>query len=140
MTEFSVPTDRDYDELARKWVSAENLIREEYGYELDQSEEDLTHLQKVIDDELIDFQNAYALECLGVVLGRALAHNVPGLDWWIVEDDYRRDPIMRYGQTSLQWNVMYLLGKRLSRGESVDVRAMYSRIIEKTEELKDKVK
>ena len=136
MSTFSVPNDNDYQELGSRWVSARNLIQDEYGYEICQSLEDIGYLQRVIDDELIDFQNAYALECLDVVLGRVLAHNVDGLDWWIVDDEYGRDSVIRYGETTLQFNVLHLLGKRLSSGESVDAKSMYQWVVDKTEELK----
>ncbi len=138
-TNFSEPTKDDYRDLAKRWVSISNLVKEEYGYEICQSLKDLEYIQKVIDDELIDFQNWYALECLGVVFGRVLANNNEDLDWWVVEDSYGRNLIIRYLDTSLQFGVMQMLGKRLSEGSKVDVMWFYNRILNELDELKDKV-
>lgn len=138
-TAFFEPTDMDYQDLARKWLSAKNLIFKEYNYELNQSEMDLEYIQKAIDDELIDFQNDYALECLGVAFGRVFAKNIDGLDWWVVEDEFGRDIIMRYKKTSLRFNVIYMLGKRLSKGSKADVRWFYNRTLARLNELKHKV-
>lgn len=63
----------------------QKLIEEEYGYEICQSLEDLEYLQKVIDDELIDFKDWYSLECLGVVLGRVIAKNNANIDWELLK-------------------------------------------------------
>jgi len=79
---FSAPSKEDYTDLGEKWLSMQDLVQDEYGYELCQSFDDLDYLQKVIDDELIDFKNWYALECLGVAFGRVIAKNNETLDWW----------------------------------------------------------
>jgi hypothetical protein len=135
---FFEPTENDYKDLARKWLSARKLVLEEYDYELSQSEKDLVYIQKAIDDELIDFQNDYALECFGVAFGRVLAKNIDGLDWWVVEDEFGRDIIIRYKETSLRFNVIAMLGKRLSKGYKADVIWFYNKTIESLNELKDK--
>ena len=136
---FFEPTENEYQDLARKWLSAKNLIVEEYDYELNQSEQDLLYIQKAINDELIDFQNDHALDCLGVAFGRVIAKNSDVLDWWVVEDEFGRDIIMRYKETSLRFNVINRLGKRLSEGSKVDVNWFYNKILTQLSELKDKV-
>ena len=88
---FFEPSDEDYTSLAQRWLSISHLIKEDYGYELNQSMEDLAYLQKVIDDGSIEVRNRYATECLGLAFGRIIANNEEGMDWWAVEDDYGRD-------------------------------------------------
>lgn len=136
-TVFFEPTDNEYKDLARKWLSVRTLIFEEYNYELNQSETDLDYIQRAIDVELIDFKNNYALECLGVAFGRVFAKNIDGLDWWVVEDEFGREIIMRYKETSLRINVIYMLGKRLSKGVNVDVKWFYNKTLAEVNELKD---
>jgi Domain of unknown function (DUF3806) len=97
--EFFEPSDDDYTALAKRWLSISNLVKEDYGYELDQSLDDLGYLQKVIDDSSIDAQNRYATECLGIAFGRVLASNEEGMDWWAVVDDYGRGLVIRYKHT-----------------------------------------
>lgn len=135
MSEFTEPSDSDYRDLASKWVSARTLIEEEYGYELDQSLEDLKYLQRVIDDRLVDFKNRYALECLGVVLGRVMARNVQGLDWWIVDDEYGRDLVIRFGASTLLFNVLNLIAKPLSETGTVDASMVFNWVEEKIREI-----
>lgn len=136
---FTEPTKEDYRELAKYWMSIGNLIKEEYNYDINQSLVDLEFLQKVIDDDLIDFKKWYSLECLGVVLGRVLTKNVDGLDWWVVEDSYGRSLIIRYLESSLQYGVMTMLGKRLFENQEVCVKSFYEMIIRNLDEVKDKV-
>ena len=116
----------------------QKLIEEEYGYELCQSLEDLEYLQKVIDDELIDFKDWYSLECLGVVLGRVIAKNNANIDWWTVEDSYGRDVVLRYKESTLRFAIKHILGKRLYKGVAVDVKWFHDKILSDFEEIKTK--
>lgn len=54
---FFAPGDSDYQRLAEQWVAVENLVREEYGLEVDQSISTLQLLQLIIDDNIIDSEN-----------------------------------------------------------------------------------
>jgi len=136
---FFEPSDEDYTSLARRWLSISNLVKEDYGYKLDQSIDDLEYLQRVVDDESIDAQDRYATECLGVAFGRVLATNEEGMDWWVVEDDYGRDIVIRYKHTSLQIDAMHLIGKRLEDGIRVNVRELYDSLMDRVTEIKDEV-
>jgi len=135
--EFFEPSNDDYTALAKRWLSISNLVKEDYGYQLDQSIEDLGYLQKVIDDGSIDAQNRYATECLGIAFGRVLASNEEGMDWWVVVDDFGRDIVIRYKDTTLQLDAMHMIGKRLEDGIQVDVRELYDGLMEKVKEVKN---
>jgi hypothetical protein len=135
--EFLEPSSDDYTSLAKCWLSVSNLIKEDYGYELNQSIDDLRYLQKVIDDGSIDSQDRYATECIGVAFGRVLATNEEGMDWWAVVDDYGRDLVIRYKHTSLQIDAMHMIGKRLEDGVRVDVRELYDSLMDSVSEIKD---
>ena len=137
--EFFEPSDDDYTALAKRWLSISNLVKEDYGYELNQSIGDLEYLQKVIDDDLIDAQNRYATESLGVAFGRVLASNETGMDWWVVVDDFGRDIVIRYKDTTLQLDAMHMIGKRLEDGVRVNVRELYDGLMEKVHEVKNEV-
>lgn len=136
---FFEPQPEDTKELASRWVSINNLIKEEYEYELNQSLDDLNYCQKVIDNHLIDLNNGYAVECIGVAFGRVLANNNPDLDWWIVEDEFGRDTTIRYKNTSLRFNVIHMIKKRLMEGVMVNLNDMYRWIMNSLHELKDEV-
>ena len=99
---------------------------------------DLDYLQRVLDEDEVD-SSTYARQCLGVALGRVMAKNIDGLDWWIVQDEYGRDPCLRYGHTTLQINPLTMISKRLESGEIVSVRDLYRRTIETIASQKDAI-
>ena len=137
--EFFEPSEEDYTALARRWLSISNLIQEDYGYKLDQSMADLGYLQRVIDDDTVDVHDRFAMESLGVAFGRVMATQEEGMDWWVVVDDYGRDLVIRYRETSLQLDAMHLIGKRLEDGTRVDVRELYDGMMAYVREIKDTV-
>ena len=120
-------------------MSIFNLTKEDYGYKLNQSVDDLAFLQRVIDDGLIDGQNKFATECLGVAFGRVLAANEVGVDWWVVVDDYGRGIVIRYKHTSLQIDAIQMIGKRLEDHMGVDVREFYDSLMDIVTEIGDEV-
>jgi hypothetical protein len=123
---FTPPSDADTKQLASQWLSVSRLAEEEYGCALIQSLDDLPVLQRLLDEDVID-KDAYALQCLGVALGRVMATNIEGMDWWIVEDEYGRDPCLRYLETALHLNPLTMISKRIERGESVDIQRLFEK-------------
>jgi len=136
---FSELSENDHSNLASKWFTIQNMIKEKYDYELRESENDLPYLQRVIDDKLLDPEDWNAMKRLGVAFGRALAKAVDGLDWWILEDKFGRDIVLRYQQTSLQFNVLYVIGRRLNKGEAVDVKKLYKTLVKQARKYRDVV-
>lgn len=132
---FLVPTDDDLREIAKRWLGVSNLVKEEYGEELDLSEASLGLIQRVIDDSLLDPTNTYGLQCLGAAFGRIFCKNNEGYDWWIVDDEYGRDPCVRYKETTIQLNVLTMISKRIEDGEHVDAVDMYQKTIETLDQI-----
>jgi hypothetical protein len=121
---FSPPTPEDTSRLASQWLSVSRLVEEVCGSPLTQSVSDLDLIQRVLDADEVD-SGAFARQCIGVAFGRVLIRYIKGLDWWIVEDDYGRDPCLRYKRTALHLNPITMISKRLERGESVSVRGLF---------------
>lgn len=136
---FTAPEESDYGWLADHWVRAQSLIKDEWGYELNQSLDDLHYLQRVIDQELIDFGAEFARECIGVAFGRVVATNIPGLDWWIVQDEFGRALTMRYGETTLRYNVINMISKRLAENTKPNLQSSFASIAKHNDEMKDRV-
>ena len=134
MADFTPPTAEDYDRLARQWVAVSKLTEDEYGRALTQGLEDLDLVQRLLDDDVVD-RGAYALQCLGVALGRVLATNVAGLDWWAAQDGTGRDLCLRWRETSLRINPITMISKRVERGERVDVADLYRRTADSVAEI-----
>jgi hypothetical protein len=137
---ISEATDEDFARLAEHWVVADRYVREQCGGQrLQRTEADLALLQSVIDAKVLAPSQTFELQCLGVAFGMIVTANVRGLNWAIVNDKYGRDPTIRYRQSTLQFNVLTMIYKRLERGEHADVRAMYIRLRDELNQLKAKV-
>ena len=133
-------TSEDTDRLANQWSVADELVQKTCrGARLQRSEADLPLLQHVIDSQVIAPSQTYELQCLGVALGYVLVSNVAGLAWAVVDDEYGRDPTIRYRQTTLQFNVLTLISKRVEQSEAVDVSALYRWLCDKVGALGDTV-
>ena len=124
------PEDDDIEQLARQLHVAETLIREVTGSELSESADDLGLLQAVIDAGALRADQTYELQCLGVVLGRLFVAAISGLDWAMVQDEYGRDPALRFEKTSILLFPLTMISKRIEDGQDVDVRALFDGVSE----------
>jgi len=120
-----VPAGDDLSRIAEQWDVADRLVREHVGQGLDRSLRDIDRLQKLLERGVVTGAQTYELQCLGIALGQVLARNVTGLDWAVIEDEYGRDPTIRYRDTSFQINVLTMISKRVESGQQVDVQGMY---------------
>jgi hypothetical protein len=134
---FSHLSESDHSSLAGKWFTIQNMVKDKFNYDLQQAEDDMPYLQRVIDEGLVDAKDWAGLKRLGVALGRALARTVDGLDWWVLEDQYGRDIVLRYRETSLQFNVLYVIGRRMSKGEKVNVRELFATLVAQAMKYRD---
>jgi hypothetical protein len=57
-------------------------------------------------------------------------------DWWMVEDEYGRDPAIRYKETTLLVFPQTMISKRVEDGVPVDVQDMYNGLCERLEEIR----
>jgi hypothetical protein len=64
------------------------------------------------------------LHCLGIAFADALAQRL-GLEWCAVEDKYGRDPALRWAGTSIVTFPLTTISKRVERGETIEVRALF---------------
>ncbi len=132
--------DADIDRLAKYWLCAEALVREYCGgAQLDQSAGALDLVQSILDAGVLSPDQTFELQSLGVVLGRVLAHNIEGLDWAVVDDEYGRDPTIRFRDTTLILNVLTMISKRVESGERPDTRDMYIGLTKQIAELSPEV-
>jgi hypothetical protein len=131
------PEDEDISRLAKQCLIAEGLVHDLLGETLDQTPRDLRRIQDVLNTGRCT--DTFELQCLGIAFGRVLAKNVSGLDWAIADDEYGHDPTIRFAQTTLQFNVLTMISKRVERGESVNVQDLYDSMLLKLSELKKEV-
>lgn len=122
------PNDDDIHRIGRQCMRAFTLVRDHCSEELGTELDDLDRLQRLLDAGVLQAEQTYDLQCLGIAFGRILVANTPGLDWAMLDDEYGRDPTLRFEESSLTINTLTVLSKRIECGERVDVRELYNRI------------
>ena len=84
----------------------------------------LAGLQAIVDGKHLTAAQTYELQCLGIVFGDALV-GAGGLEWVMVVDEYGRDPALRMVGSDTLLFPLTMLSKRVERGETVDVAALF---------------
>lgn len=122
---IEAPTAEDVDQVARSLLHARQTIAEIVGVEVDGSKGDLLLIQRALDSGVIDRESEYTLRALGMAFGQVFVDHEPDYDWWMISDEYGRDPAVRYAQSTLTFHPQDFLLKRIERGEEVDVVDLY---------------
>ena len=133
---IEAPTSEDIDRIARQLMHAGQCVVEATGCALSGGSSDLTLLQRLLDSKLLEREATYSLQALGVLLGKVFVENNEHYDWWMVEDDYGRDPAIRYKETTLLAFPQTMISKRVENGESVDVQGLYEGLCTRLEEIR----
>lgn len=106
------------DELARRHVGTPLSA----GHSL----EDLRVLQELLDEEILDPDQTYELQALGVALGDVLAEQY-GLEWVVVNDEIGRSRALRYGEGEDFVFPVTMISKRVEAKLQVRVRELYEK-------------
>jgi len=119
------PTEKDIENIALGVVHAGQVIEQALDEDLDGTRNDLVLIQRVLDQGVVEPEATYTLQALGLAFGRAFLNEFPGYDWWMVEDEYGRDPAIRYKETNLLVFPMTMISKRVEDGEQFDVAELF---------------
>lgn len=131
------PDDADVDRIAKQLIYAETLVKETVGSGLSGKVADLALLQRVVDSGQIQPEATYELQSLGIVLGKVFVNENKEYDWWMVEDEYGRDPAIRLKETSLLIFPLTMISKRIEDGEKVNVLEIYEGVVKRLAEIRD---
>ena len=132
---IDAPTDQDIDSIARAWLHADETCREVLASGLDGTQADLVRFQRLLDSGSIAREATYTLQSLGIAFGKVFVNANPGYDWWMVEDEYGRDPAIRYEQSSLLSFPKTMISKRIEDGETVDILELYEGLVSRLSQL-----
>ena len=132
---IEVPTKEDLRQIALSLVHAQQTIAEILHAELDGSMRDLDLIQRALDSGVIDAEAEYTIQALGIAFGKVFVNADADYDWWMIEDEYGRDPAIRYLQSSLTFHPQDILIKRIEHGESVDVTELYEGLRSQLQEI-----
>ena len=135
---IEAPGDADIDRIARQILHAQALVKEITGSSLTGGLADLALIQRALVARVIEPEATWSLQALGMAFGKVFVENTPHYDWWMVEDEFGRDPAVRFRQTSLLAFPQTMLSKRMEDGEHVDVRELFDGLIQLLDEIRAK--
>ena len=131
------PTEKDIENIAMGVVHAGQVIEQALGEDIDGTRNDLALIQRLLDQGVVEPEATYTLQALGLAFGRAFLNEFPDYDWWMVEDEYGRDPAIRYKETSLLVFPMTMISKRVEDGEELNVIELFDGLAKQLAELID---
>lgn len=82
-------------------------------------------IQTVLDSAWVEKHETWKLQSLGVAFGDALVQEVPELFWVAVNDEWGRDPALRWLNTTTLAFPLTAISKRVERNEKVDVQDLF---------------
>ena len=94
---------------------------------------DLLTLQAIVDSKTIGKEQTWELQSLGIVLGDVFEKNSE-LHWVMVEDEYGRDPALRFRDTANLIFPMTMISKRIEDEKHVRVEDIYEGVMEHVEQ------
>ncbi len=82
-------------------------------------------LRALLEASVFSADQTYELQCMGIVLGDVFVQEM-GFHWIMVEDEFGRDPAIRFEDTSIILFPLTMISKRVESGESVDVFELFN--------------
>jgi hypothetical protein len=132
---IEAPTESDIDSVAQAILHAQRVTMEVLGSEMNGTRKDLSLIQQLLDTRTIEPESTYTLQALGLAFGRVFIHDNEGFDWWMVEDEYGRDPALRYRHSSLLAFPRTMLSKRIEDGEHPNVTELFDQLADRMTQL-----
>lgn len=97
--------------------------------------EDIELIQKIVDAGVLEPRDLYPMQCLGVAIGNILVSSIQGMQWIMIDDEFGRDPAIRFGKTTFIVYPLTMLTSRLPVGKPLVVRDLYLWICTQTSSL-----
>ncbi|UVH58937.1 DUF3806 domain-containing protein [Variovorax paradoxus] len=135
---IEVPSHAEYQAILAQIEHASELALAASGVSLVGNRTDLATIQNVLDSKLLEPEATYLLQALGLAFGRIFIKSQDDYEWCMVDDEYGRDPAIRYKQTSLLLFPLTIISKRFERGENVNVTEMFEKLQETVDDLRAK--
>lgn len=82
-------------------------------------------LRALLEAKIFQPDQTYELQSMGIVFGDVFVQDM-GFSWVMVEDEYGRDPAIKYQETSIILFPLTMISKRIERDEQVDVFDLYN--------------
>jgi len=132
--EFSELTIGDLEQSEAQRERVRELARRHVGPPPNRTLSDLRLLQRLVDLQVVDRDDTFDSQAMGLVLGDVMAAQLP-LRWVVVVDQYGRSRALRYKQTENVFFPVTMISKRLERDAPIDVQQLYDRVRAEVEAL-----
>lgn len=136
---IEVPNHDDVTRIAQQLLHADSVVLSVAGKHLTGAVSDLVLVQKVIDTKAVEREATYSLQALGIAFGIVFVNQNKNYDWWMVEDEYGRDPSIQYKETSIRVFPQTMISKRVEDGQTVNVREMYDGLLEQLVDIRKEI-
>jgi hypothetical protein len=130
-------TDADEQRLSDQRAVVTRYLDEDGRKKFETAAGKLGTLRALLEANVFRSDQTYELQSMGIVLGDVFVQDM-GFHWLIVEDEYGRDPAIRYAGTSVILFPLTLIAKRIEAGEKVDVFDLYNGVAARAGELIDR--
>jgi hypothetical protein len=95
---------------------------------------ELSDLQHLLDQRKISSDQTYDLQCLGVALGDIMCR-YQLFSWAVIDDEYGRDPTLRWAKSQFHVNALTMISKRVEREDEIDLQEMVRWVNERAEDV-----
>jgi hypothetical protein len=129
------PSRQDVADIAKAILHATQVVEDATASKMDGTRNDLSLIQRLLDRGIVEREATYTLQALGLVFGRVFIHEHEHFDWWMVEDEYGRDPALRYKRTTLLAFPRTMLSKRIEEGRAVNVVELFDQLSQRLGEM-----
>jgi Domain of unknown function (DUF3806) len=121
---FAELSAQDVARLERQRGVVALAVKERFGVSLTRTIADLPVLQRLVDDNVFAKSQTYELQCVGIAFGDVLVSELQ-LRWVMVSDEYGTDPTLRFEKTTLRFNALTMISKRIEEGRQVDIAGLF---------------
>jgi hypothetical protein len=115
-------TGSDWAHLRELVATIQATVKRRYGVEqLTQTLDDVTVLQRLVDENVFDETQPTEIAAMGAVFGNVLERQL-GFEWVMLEDKGQREPGLRLkSQHSFTLMPLRVIKEKLDRGDAVDL-------------------
>jgi Domain of unknown function (DUF3806) len=134
---ITLPNQADIAERNERVERIATVVKQLYGHTSTHTAADIPYLQRLFDGHVFKKDETFKWQTAGLAFGEVLAHEL-GLHWIMYEDQYGRDPALRYRETSIIVFPLTMLSKRIEQGRPADLQAILDESAKTISDLKNK--
>ena len=125
--------------MTQQRQNLEDLARRHFGQGFSgEREQDLTLLQRLLDDGVVGPQDTAQLQAMGLVMGDLLAEELD-MHWVIYEDNLGRSRALRYRDSDNYLFPMTMVSRRREAGNTQPVAAIYQKAYDIIDPLREEL-